>query len=213
MDTAENRSCNSILSVPLRKCRNILNTILYYSRCKSNYLSPEIKTIEFICYGNICRSVFAEKYASAVFQKEGFQLNVSSSGIFANDGITSPVEAVRAAALFKVDLSNHHSRKTTWQSLKEADLILCMHFNHCIELWKRFPVYKERIFLLKAFTSPICFNFNIEDPYGKQKDDFIRCFKEIAVCVERLAKRIDADYGMKKLSQYPRAINSEKASV
>lgn len=213
MDTAENGRCNSKLSVPLRKCKNILNTLLYYSRCKSNHLSPKINAIEFICYGNICRSVFAEKYGSTVLKKEGFELNVSSSGIFAKEGTASPIEAVRAASLFKVDLSNHHSRKTTWQSLKKADLVLCMHFNHCLELWKKFPVYRDRIFLLKDFTSPISFNLNIEDPYGKNTDSYIRCFKEIAVCVERLTKRIGTDSGMKRLLQHPRVFKSEKASV
>jgi protein-tyrosine phosphatase len=149
-----------------------------------------VKTIEFICNGNICRSAFAEKYSSRLLAKKGYSIKSSSSGVWAKDGTRSPAEAIRAASVFNVDLCNHMSIKTDDSRLNKADLIFCMHFNQYRQLCRKFPAHKEKIFLLKAYNKRICFDMNIDDPYGKSVQQYHKCFKEISRSIEMALEKI-----------------------
>lgn len=157
---------------------------------RSQKSTTRVKTIEFICNGNICRSAFAEKYATGLLAKMGYSIKSSSSGIWAKEGTRSPAKAIKAASVFNVDLGDHISKKTDDHNLKTADLVFCMHFNQYRELCRKFPVYREKFFLLKAFIKPICIDINIEDPYGKNSEQYLKCFREISRSIEMAVGKI-----------------------
>jgi len=188
---------NNILELPDFLVRSVKNAVkrfffsLYYQiHSRSEKVTTRVKTIEFICNGNICRSAFAEKYAAGLLAKTEYSIKSSSSGIWAKEGTRSPAEAIRAAAVFNVDLNDHMSKRTGGLNLKMADLIFCMHINQYRQLRRMFPEFKEKIFLLKAYTKPICFDINIDDPYGKSIQQYFRCFEEISRSIEMAVRKI-----------------------
>src|SRR5947207_2988901 len=67
-------------------------------------------TIAFVCFGNICRSPFAERLAN---QRLGSARRVASAGYFPEEGRRSPEPAIAAAERFGIDLRPHRSRVLT----------------------------------------------------------------------------------------------------
>lgn len=169
--------------------KKITNYLTYYKNSKSNQIKSDVKIIEFICYGNICRSAFAERYANKVIKQRGLKIKCSSSGLCAENNKRSPQEAVKAALLYNVDLSRHLSKKTTKKKIQSADIVFCMHFSHYNLLLKRFPEYKKKVWLLKGVKGGNKFNLNIEDPYGKSQEKFGQVFKEISDCIDMVVTR------------------------
>lgn len=170
--------------------KSIFCLLWYHINKRYGKTATRVKKIEFVCNGNICRSVFAERYASRLFAKMGYSIKSSSSGLWAKEGSGSPEDAIRAASIFNVDLQDHISRKTDVQYLKNADLIFCMHINQYQQLCRNFSAYKKKIFLLKAYTKPVCFDINIDDPYGKSIQQYFLCFEEISRSVEIVAGKL-----------------------
>lgn len=173
--------------------KSLFCLVWYHIHSRQKKTVNGVKTIEFICNGNICRSAFAEKYATGLLAKVGYSIKSSSSGIGAKEGNGSPTEAIRAASMFNVDIGDHFSKKTDDHRLKNADLIFCMHFNQYRQLCKKFPAYKKKIFMLKAYTKPVCFDINVDDPYGKSIQQFFRCFEEISRAIVMIVEKIGLD--------------------
>lgn len=183
--------------------KDIVQSIIHFKIGNAAKIPEDIKTIEFVCYGNICRSAFAERYANILMKKEGYSIVCSSSGLFAKEGVNSPKEAVEAALEYNVVLSNHFSKKITLQSVLDADVVICMHYNHFKEVQKRFPSCKSKIYLLKAFNGKINLNINVNDPFGKSTDVFLSCFKEISYCIDNLVKQMKISYPSTKFKLTP----------
>jgi len=185
---------SDLLDFPDRSIKDAVKKIFfflyYHIHSRSGKPNARVKTIEFICNGNICRSAFAEKYTTGLLAKTGYSIKSSSSGLLAKEGTRSPAEAIRAAAVFNVDLGDHLSKKTDDHNLKMADLVFCMHINQYRQLCRMFPACKGKIFLLKAYTKPICFDINIDDPYGKSIQQYFRCFEEISRSIEMVVRKI-----------------------
>jgi protein-tyrosine-phosphatase len=76
-------------------------------------------------------------------------------------------------------------------------MVTAMETWHFQTLHKRFPEYKNKVFLLSLFEKTEdrrirgFYRYNIEDPYGKDLDEFRKCFKRIERCVEGLFKEIE----------------------
>lgn len=185
-----NKESDFLFSLIKESLKRAFFFIWYYIHHRTKKTMTRVKTIEFICNGNICRSAFAEKYTANLLAKMGYSIKSSSSGIVAKDGTRSPEDAIRAASMFNVDLCDHISKKTDDSHLEKADLIFCMHFNQYRQLCRKYPTYKEKIFLLKAYRKPICFDLNIEDPYGKSIQQYQKCFKEISRSIEIALEKI-----------------------
>jgi protein-tyrosine-phosphatase len=170
--------------------QNLIDTLCYY--CFRNKLNTEkfkeIKTINFLCHGNICRSAFAEKIAKNINLKYNLKIDFISSGLFADQGNKPPIEAIVAAKLFKIDLSGHKPKKLTTDLVEESSLVIGMHYEHFKKYNKLFPADIDKFYLLKHFAWPEYKLLNISDPYNNPIDEFKKCFLEIEVCIESLMK-------------------------
>jgi len=72
-----------------------------------------MKTVYFICYGNLCRSPFAEKYAVLRASDLGLVgLRFDGAGIGATRGQGCPKPAITAAREVGVDLTSHLAKHT-----------------------------------------------------------------------------------------------------
>ena len=84
-------------------------------------------TLHFICYGNICRSPFAEFYARRCLSARPLPgWDVTSSGVGAVPGTSTPRPGLRAAAALGVPLTTHRARATSDTQPRPNDLLVAM---------------------------------------------------------------------------------------
>jgi len=84
-------------------------------------------TLHFVCYGNICRSPFAEHYARLRLADRPLAgWAVTSSGVGAVPGTPSPKPGLRAAASLGVSLDLHRARAFSEMAPQKEDLIVAM---------------------------------------------------------------------------------------
>lgn len=143
---------------------------------------PQIKKrmkIGFVCFGNICRSPFAEVYAGAKYQDFEF----SSFGFFQPENRLSPTHAVECAKEFGVDLETHRSKVLTEKEVANLDFLFVMDEQNFADFQNAFPGYLSKLFYLNAAKE-------IEDPYNKGKETFSRIYREIAAEIDTLFGKI-----------------------
>lgn len=167
--------------------------LFYRKRIKFPLLRPSSRSFLFVCNGNICRSPFAEYLARKMANEKGlFDLRFESAGIEVGNEIPPPQIAKEVALEYGIDLSGHLSKSINKINLKNFDMIISMQFNHTKRMWNLFPDLRERIYLLPYFQPPTWglknnyFRFNIPDPYGKEREEFVNCFERIKLCLEML---------------------------
>ncbi|MBQ7227043.1 MAG: low molecular weight protein arginine phosphatase [Clostridia bacterium] len=86
----------------------------------------------FVCTGNTCRSPMAEQmFADYLKRNKNSQLaEVSSAGIYADNGRPMTPEAAGVLAEMGLTVKPHKSRLLTVDLIQNADVIVCMTENH-----------------------------------------------------------------------------------
>lgn len=132
----------------------------HVARFGRNGITPRpIRNVLFLCYGNICRSPFAERLLQRLLPGT----TVVSAGFHSRDGRSSPEHVAQAARAHSVDLSDWSSRQVTARMVEEADCIVVMDASHIEALRTRHPEALAKTTLLGLFApeGPA----QVEDPY------------------------------------------------
>jgi protein-tyrosine-phosphatase/predicted ATP-grasp superfamily ATP-dependent carboligase len=124
--------------------------------------------IEFVCKGNICRSPYAAGLlASAAAAHADASVTVGSSGTFAVEGRTSPVEAITTAAIRTgTDLASHRSHFLSEERIASADLVIVFDAENEAAVLSRYPEASDKTFLLTEFEDGVVRGRAIDDPYS-----------------------------------------------
>jgi RpiB/LacA/LacB family sugar-phosphate isomerase len=138
-----------------------------------------MKTILFVCTGNVCRSPMAEGlFQHAIRGRKDFQAR--SAGVGALEGQPPSVHAVRALRELGVDISNLRSRMLTRELVEEADYIFGMTHSHVDSVNALFPQAVEKTFLLREFDETLDdFEKDIGDPIGGSYETYAYCRDQI----------------------------------
>jgi protein-tyrosine phosphatase len=170
---------------------------LYGSTIKMPPLPVCVKSVLFICKGNICRSPFAEYKAKDIAELYGLnKLNIASAGLRVNKPESPPKIAIKAARKFDVKIHAHISSGLTLKMIEEYDLIIVVEATQLRMLRKKFPKYRHKYFLLTSFEKDNTIvskgydTYNIKDPYGKTLDIFTACYKRIEPILKNLILEI-----------------------
>ena len=154
-------------------------------------------SLMFVCFGNICRSAFAEYLGNVKLTRRGVLNTVCrSSGIRARDGKPSPEQAVLAARKWSIDLEHHAARRITREMMETGDMVLVMEVWQLAALARDYPDLKERLFLLPLLESELggrgegYSRYNLADPYGKEPAVFEECFRRLERCLDLLLERL-----------------------
>src|SRR5260221_6467356 len=108
-----------------------------------------MKTILFICTGNVCRSPMAEALFRRAVRGRG-EFRVYSAGIGALDGQPPTPHSVRAMRELGVDISAQRSRMLTAELVRSADIILGMTHRHVDTGTLLYPQAAEKTLLLRG---------------------------------------------------------------
>jgi len=183
-----------------QKIKTIIQNIIWAylgKGLKNPQLPVSPNSILFVCKGNICRSPFAERLTNKLLVNGSNDiLKIRSAGINATVANPPPKEAVIAAKAFGISMDDHRAQCLTRELIDETDMIVVMEVEHLHQLEETYPESGGRCFLLSMFSDNLhgwgnsYFRYNIEDPYGKNHECFVRCYEKINLCVNNLLMEV-----------------------
>ena len=138
-----------------------------------------MKSVLFVCTGNVCRSPMAEGIFRRAGQGRG-NYRVMSAGLGAMEGQPPSMYAIQAVRELGIDISGQRSRMLTPQMVAEADIILGMTHSHVDTVLLLYPQAAEKVFLLREFDDTLdIFEKDISDPIGGSYDVYLDCRDQI----------------------------------
>jgi RpiB/LacA/LacB family sugar-phosphate isomerase len=138
-----------------------------------------MKTVLFVCTGNICRSPMAEGLFRHATRGRA-DCRVVSAGVGALEGQTPSPHAVSALKELGIDISQLRSRMLTSDLVDEADYIFGMTHSHVDSVNLLFPQAAEKTFLLREFDETLDeFEKDISDPIGGSYETYAYCRDQI----------------------------------
>ena len=144
-----------------------------------------MKTIVFVCHGNICRSVAAEYIAKKYAKEHNIEVNIFSRATsleeIGND-IYPPMK--RELLRRGVPFSHHFAERITQRDYELVDYLFYMDYNNKRYLSHLIDDYKgivEPITLFEDFDE-------IEDPW--YTDRYEKVCDQITTCVEHILNKL-----------------------
>ena len=150
-----------------------------------------MKTILFICTGNVCRSPMAEALFRRATDGRG-DFRVLSAGLGAMNGQPPTAHSVAAMRDLGLDISGQRSRSLTADLVSQADYIFGMTHGHVDTLGLLYPGAAERVFLLREFDDSLEeYEKDIGDPIGSAYDVYVNCRRQIEQGIASLLKYME----------------------
>jgi glycine hydroxymethyltransferase len=138
-----------------------------------------VKSVLFICTGNICRSPIAEGFFRRLIGNRK-DIEVLSAGVHAVRGQPPSVYAVQVCAKEGVDISDLRSEPLTSGLVDRATHIFAMTGGHLETIQALFPHGSEKSFLLREFEEPGTTVWrDVPDPIGLGRDVYEDCARII----------------------------------
>src|SRR5215831_14913809 len=138
-----------------------------------------MKTVLFVCTGNVCRSPMAEGiFRHAVHGRGDYR--VFSAGLGAMEGQPPSHYGVQAVRELGIDISGQRSRMLTPELVQQADYIFGMTHSHVDTVMLLYPQAAEKTFLLREFDETLdTFEKDISDPIGGSYEVYVNCRDQI----------------------------------
>jgi len=160
-----------------------------------------MKTVLFVCTGNVCRSPMAEGLLRHAVKGKG-EIRVLSAGVGAIDGQAPSGHAVQALRELGIDISNQRSRMLTGELVAEADYIFGMTHGHVDAVNLLYPQAAEKTFLLREFDETLdVYEKDISDPIGGSFEIYRECRDQIEQGIASIMKFIQQSPGGAKSLQ------------
>src|SRR5882762_10393542 len=138
-----------------------------------------MKTVLFVCTGNVCRSPMAEGIFRHAVQGRG-DYRVFSAGLGAMEGQPPSHYGVPAVRELGIDISSQRSRMLTPELVQQADYIFGMTHSHIDTVMLLYPQAAEKTFLLREFDDTLdFFEKDISDPIGGSYEVYLDCRDQI----------------------------------
>lgn len=149
-----------------------------------------MKSILFVCLGNICRSPVVEAIARLEFARAGIDVYVDSAGTADyHTGEQADSRSLASALRANYDASPHRARQLSAEDFEQFDAVLAMDNRNLLDILARCPAEqrgKVDLFLRYAgVASPL----EVPDPYYGDDGDFRRVIELGRIGVEKLIER------------------------
>ncbi len=124
-----------------------------------------MKTILFVCTGNICRSPMAAGILRQRLAAQGLidQIQVLSAGVWAENGHEASQNARIVLEQRGISLNDHQSQNVTTTLLSQASIVLVMEEAHRRSLFYLAPQHLSKVFLLTEMAGG---HEDVADPFG-----------------------------------------------
>lgn len=143
-----------------------------------------MKSILFVCLGNICRSPLAEGIAKDYVNSKNLNIEIDSCGTGNWHVGENPCEnSIKVANMNHIDISSLISRQVTKDDFKKFDKIVGLDDSNMQNLLK-LGCPKDKLFKLGSFGYN---NKDVPDPYFFDGfEGFEKVYEMIDVCVKDL---------------------------
>jgi len=142
--------------------------------------------IQFVCFGNICRSPLAEIYARHLIETANLPYRTASCGFL--DSV-KPISEHSRTILENLGLphNNRRSIHVTNAILRQSMVVLCMTADIKRLIRDEYPDFIHKIFTFAEYTQNL---FDIPDPYNMDFEAYYRAFKLIKKYSEDLIEML-----------------------
>ena len=184
-----------LVSGPVKSLKGAVRDHIWTVRARRLRNPPwpvPVKSVLFICYGNICRSPFAALLADKRLRQAGISgVRCASAGFRISQRASSPPEAVTAAALYGITLQDHQPALLTPELVGAFDVVFVMEPWQLDALQRRWPAQRHRLFLLPLFepertTRGAFERCHLIDPFGKGAAEFDHCYARIDAALSHI---------------------------
>jgi RpiB/LacA/LacB family sugar-phosphate isomerase len=149
-----------------------------------------MKTVLFICTGNICRSPMAEGlFRDLVKGRKDIQ--VLSAGIGAMSGQAPSRHGVEVMDDIGIDISKIRSRPVTADLVRKADFIFVMTYGHLDSMFLLYPHAAEKTFLVREFEQHVPpMEREVADPIGQARSVYAYTRDQIKAALPKILSYI-----------------------
>jgi protein-tyrosine-phosphatase/predicted ATP-grasp superfamily ATP-dependent carboligase len=172
--------------------RRMLDLLKERHLARSNherYFPRPLSRVAFVCYGNICRSAFAEHYWNKCLRELARSApEAISAGVHPEPNRRTPPRFIEIARRYDVDLSHHRSHILDPDALASCDAIFVMDRRNYHDVLVRFPWTEDRMYFLGWFGN----GYEIKDPYNMPGEDAASLLHEIVQSVDGLVRRLSS---------------------
>ena len=154
-----------------------------------------VRSVLFVCHGNIIRSAMAEALLRKYLQASSGQptIDVASAGLTDQPQERADSRSRAIASEFGVSLESHRPQRLTSELVDQADLIFIMDYFNEARMLVSFGAAKDKVFYLGAFGQERgSRNPEVPDPNLGTLADVRRCYRGLDAQVRRLATALEA---------------------
>lgn len=150
-----------------------------------------VRSVIFVCMGNICRSPLAEAVARMAFASVGLDIRVASAGTIGfHEGDPADAGAFDIADLHQIDLRAHRARKVRQADFLDFDLILALDERNHADLLRASPINTHQKICRLLDFAPDTGHREIPDPYELGRTAFGESLALIKVGVAGLTAHL-----------------------
>lgn len=151
-----------------------------------------MKSIMFICTGNVCRSPMAHYYMQKKLNdlNKGNEYIISSCGTHAVQGQGATDNAVESMKKYETDLTKHRAIHIEDSNVIDYDLIFALTDNHKKQILEIYPSLNNKVFILKEYVNKEEKYIDIDDPWGLDLNVYNATAKNIVENIDKLLEMI-----------------------
>jgi protein-tyrosine-phosphatase/predicted ATP-grasp superfamily ATP-dependent carboligase len=149
------------------------------------FAPANVRSVLWICSGNVCRSPFAERLLGAKAPGIGSR----SAGLHAQPGASVPDWVRGFYEQHAVGWDDHRSTAISDDLVASSDVIVCMERAHQAELEQRFPVARGKTWLVGELGG--LSQRELDDPYMLDVFAMARIFDQLADATLRVAESLN----------------------
>ena len=138
----------------------------------------------FVCTGNICRSLMAERIAAKLAAERGLAVEARSCGIAAEGYFQPPPEIAAALKPLGLTPDAHRAQLVGRELLFWCDQALTMTRRQKDVVLDTFPEFSSKVFVLRLYAG--LDDKDVADPIGRPQKAFDACRDEIVGALEAL---------------------------
>ena len=147
----------------------------------------EVRSVLFVCHGNIMRSALAEAMLSArLSENELPAMTVRSAGLHAMPGNPADPRMIEAAREFGLSLDAHRATPISQTLVLTSDVVFVMDYSNEAELLSRFPAAAHKVRLLGELSPSTTHGDEIRDPFAGTEADALQCAARVSDAVDLL---------------------------